>query len=81
MNTGWICPKCGRVFAPTWYTCSYCNGPPQTVTTTTTEVKPEPKPEPRQWFIRTREDGSAYVTSTPVPALGEEVVKVVEVIK
>lgn len=24
-NIGWICPKCGRVIAPTTMECSYCN--------------------------------------------------------
>ena len=23
---GWICPKCGRVYAPTQVMCLYCNG-------------------------------------------------------
>lgn len=22
---GWICPKCGRVYAPTWPCCTHCN--------------------------------------------------------
>ncbi len=21
---GWVCPKCGSVYAPTWYTCTRC---------------------------------------------------------
>jgi hypothetical protein len=24
MNEGWVCPKCGRVFAPWVSQCSYC---------------------------------------------------------
>ena len=23
-NTGWICPKCGRVYSPLMVMCSYC---------------------------------------------------------
>lgn len=23
---GWVCPKCGRVYAPTQEMCLYCNG-------------------------------------------------------
>ena len=26
VNYGWICPKCGRVYAPTQMTCLYCGG-------------------------------------------------------
>lgn len=22
---GWECPKCGRVYSPSWYICSHCN--------------------------------------------------------
>ena len=25
MNTGWICPKCGRVYAPLQFQCLLCN--------------------------------------------------------
>lgn len=32
-NTGWICPKCGRVYAPFIMECSYCNN---------NEIKPDP---------------------------------------
>ena len=36
---GWICPKCGRVYAPDTAMCFYCNGNnhvmPATTTTTT----------------------------------------------
>lgn len=24
---GWECPKCGRVYAPTWFECQHCNKP------------------------------------------------------
>lgn len=24
-NNGWICPKCGRVYAPYVFECHYCN--------------------------------------------------------
>ena len=38
---GWICPKCGRVYAPDTAMCFYCNGNnhvmPATTTTTTTK--------------------------------------------
>ena len=33
MSTGWICPKCGRVYAPFIYECAHCNN---------NEVKPDP---------------------------------------
>ena len=26
LNYGWICPKCGRVYAPTQMMCLYCGG-------------------------------------------------------
>ena len=26
VNYGWICPKCGRVYAPTQTMCLYCGG-------------------------------------------------------
>jgi hypothetical protein len=32
-NTGWICPKCGRVYAPFVMECSNCNN---------NEIKPDP---------------------------------------
>lgn len=25
MNSGWICPKCGRVYAPYVFECTHCN--------------------------------------------------------
>ena len=27
MTTGWICPKCGRVYAPSVKMCGSCSGP------------------------------------------------------
>lgn len=33
MNTGWICPKCGRVYAPFMCECTHCNN---------NEIKPDP---------------------------------------
>ena len=26
LRSGWICPKCGRVFSPDTFECWYCNG-------------------------------------------------------
>ena len=26
LNKGWVCPKCGRVFAPSQPYCLFCNG-------------------------------------------------------
>lgn len=26
INYGWVCPKCGRVYAPNQEMCLYCNG-------------------------------------------------------
>lgn len=26
LNYGWICPKCGRVYAPSQEMCLYCGG-------------------------------------------------------
>lgn len=31
-STGWICPKCGRVYAPFWGQCTVCNENPVQVT-------------------------------------------------
>ena len=31
-STGWICPKCGRVYGPFMSECPYCNKPDYTVT-------------------------------------------------
>ena len=33
MNYGWLCPKCGRVYAPTQMMCLYCSGGKQTDST------------------------------------------------
>ena len=33
MNYGWLCPKCGRVYAPTQMMCLYCGGGKQTDST------------------------------------------------
>lgn len=33
LNYGWICPKCGRVYAPTQMMCLYCGGGKQTDST------------------------------------------------
>ena len=33
VNYGWICPKCGRVYAPTQMMCLYCGGSKQTDST------------------------------------------------
>lgn len=33
MNYGWICSKCGRVYAPTQMMCLYCGGGKQTDST------------------------------------------------
>lgn len=33
MSTGWICPKCGRVYAPFVFECTKCNN---------NEIKPDP---------------------------------------
>lgn len=30
--TGWICPKCGRVYGPFMNACPYCNKPDYTIT-------------------------------------------------
>lgn len=30
--TGWICPKCGRVYGPFINECPYCNKPDYTIT-------------------------------------------------
>lgn len=26
LRSGWVCPKCGRVFSPDTFECWYCNG-------------------------------------------------------
>ena len=39
-NTGWICPKCGRVYAPFIMECSNCNN---------NEIKPDPCIITPQW--------------------------------
>lgn len=33
MADGWICPKCGCVYAPTWYQCQPCNTAPKAADT------------------------------------------------
>lgn len=25
IRQGWVCPKCGHVYAPSWYECTNCN--------------------------------------------------------
>ena len=36
---GWICPKCGRVYAPDTAMCFYCNGNNHVMPATTTTTK------------------------------------------
>lgn len=31
---GWICPRCGRVYGPNFFECSYCNNQMTKVSTT-----------------------------------------------
>lgn len=31
---GWICPRCGRVYGPNFFECSYCNNQITEVSTT-----------------------------------------------
>lgn len=31
---GWICPRCGRVYGPNFFECSYCNNQITKVSTT-----------------------------------------------
>jgi len=38
--TGWTCPKCGRVYAPSQPTCLYCNDR-RVIYSTQTSAKPE----------------------------------------
>ena len=33
---GWVCPKCGRVYAPDWPRCTICGNEQTTISTTTT---------------------------------------------
>ena len=41
MSTGWVCPKCGRVYGPFVGECASCNGHSRPLTgTTTTDVCP-----------------------------------------
>lgn len=35
MNNGWICPKCGRVYAPFIPECQYCNKEVKSISVTT----------------------------------------------
>ena len=38
LNYGWICPKCGRVYAPNQEMCLYCGG--GSVSSPVTPIKP-----------------------------------------
>ena len=46
--SGWECPKCGRVFAPTVSECRPCNGAVTTAPTQPVYV-PNPSPTVRPW--------------------------------
>lgn len=35
MNNGWICPKCGRVYAPFIPECQYCNEKVESISSNT----------------------------------------------
>lgn len=41
---GWVCPKCGRVYAPDTVMCFYCNGNNHVMPTTTTT------PSTKEWW-------------------------------
>jgi hypothetical protein len=45
MNMGWICPKCGRVYAPTIVQCFICSEPPK-VTCGSNSMPPLPIERP-----------------------------------
>jgi hypothetical protein len=45
MNEGWVCPKCGRVFAPWVSECKYC-GPGMIPLTGFSYPEPPPWPIP-----------------------------------
>ena len=49
---GWICPKCGRVYAPWVDKCQYCGGSTITYTAPTC---------PYQWW-----NSPIYTTTTPL---------------
>lgn len=38
MSTGWVCPKCGRVWGPFMMACDPCNNPERHTQTTTNVV-------------------------------------------
>ena len=44
VNYGWICPKCGRVYAPTQHMCLHC-GPGTLGLTGISDSTPPPKEE------------------------------------
>lgn len=34
LPSGWVCPKCGKVYSPSWFECYVCNAPKYVITTT-----------------------------------------------
>ena len=40
-TTGWVCPKCGRVYSPSTPMCSHCGGD-EVVTNVTTDMTSPP---------------------------------------
>ena len=37
---GWICPKCGRVYGPNFFECTYCNNQITEASTTSKDSTP-----------------------------------------
>lgn len=57
-NTGWECPKCGRVWSPTTYQCWTCNGDgnERMPSSPTDASQNPPKPESISTMGGTREE-------------------------
>lgn len=59
-NTGWMCPKCGRVYSPWCYECTHCN-----THTVTNPITTTGDPYPSKW-----ETNTVSITNDPCPHCG-----------
>ena len=70
---GWICPKCGRVYAPWIDKCQYCGG--STITTTPPTCPYYWWSCPHDWSITTSTIPNTYLNTTTTTAASSATLK------